>query len=128
MTLGLGIDCRTFVRKGVLSDSLQRTRDYALWTAYIQDKLWSSYVGRNPTINLTNLDTPAPFVDEQIDSRLWKPLAGSQRRSPALSNLTSCFRYLATLSVLQERVLTTLYGLRSNVKAASTLNLVSELK
>lgn len=30
MTLGLGIDCRSFVRRGVLADSLQRTRDYAM--------------------------------------------------------------------------------------------------
>ncbi|GAA5900029.1 uncharacterized protein JCM6883_006067 [Sporobolomyces salmoneus] len=127
MTLGLGIDCRSFVRRGVLSESLQRTRDYTMWTAYIQDKLWSSYVGRNPTLLLSVLDTPAPFVDEEIDSRLWKPLAGSQRRSPALSNLTSCFRWLTTLSVLQERVLTILYSLRTNVKSPITLNLVSDL-
>ncbi|GAA5963919.1 hypothetical protein JCM3765_006053 [Sporobolomyces pararoseus] len=126
-TLGLGIDCRSFVRKQVLSENLQRTRDYAMWTAFIQDKLWSSYVGRNPTLLLAGLDTPAPFVDEEIDSRPWKPLAGTQRRSPALSNLTSCFRRLTTLSVLQERVLTTLYGLRTNVKSPATLNQVSEL-
>ncbi|GAA5982315.1 hypothetical protein JCM5350_006141 [Sporobolomyces pararoseus] len=126
-TLGLGIDCRSFVRKQLLSENLQRTRDYAMWTAYIQDKLWSSYVGRNPTLLLAALDTPAPFVDEEIDSRPWKPLAGTQRRSPALSNLTSCFRWLTTLSVLQERVLTTLYGLRTNVKSPATLNQVSEL-
>ncbi|GAA5881803.1 hypothetical protein JCM16303_006460 [Sporobolomyces ruberrimus] len=126
-TLGLGIDSRSFVRTGVLSESLQRTRDYAMWTSYIQDKLWSSYVGRNPTLLLSVLDTPAPTIDAEIDQRPWKPLAGSQRRSPALSNLTSCFRSVTTLSVLQERILTTLYGLKANVKSASTLNLVSEL-
>ncbi|GAA6008086.1 hypothetical protein JCM11491_001876 [Sporobolomyces phaffii] len=126
-TLGLGIDSRAFVRSGLLSEPLQRTRDYAMWTAFIQDKLWSSYVGRNPTLLLNTLDTPAPYVDDELDSRLWKPLAGSQRRTPALSHLTSCFRWLTTLAVLQERTLATLYGLRTNVKAASTLNLVSEL-
>ncbi|GAA5944992.1 uncharacterized protein JCM15063_000595 [Sporobolomyces koalae] len=126
-TLGLGIDSRAFVRSGVLSKALQRTRDYAMWTCYVQDKLWSSYVGRNPTLVLGVLETPAPYIDKELDSKLWKPLEGMSRRSPAVSHVTETFHWTTRLAIIQEKVLSTLYALRVNVKSSSVLNTVSEL-
>ncbi|GAA5831344.1 hypothetical protein JCM5353_008564 [Sporobolomyces roseus] len=126
-TLGLGIDASGFVKNGILPEELRRTRDYAMWTAYIQDKLWSSYVGRNCTLHLENLQTPAPCIDSALDSQVWQPLANSTRRTPALSNLTLCFFHTTKLATMQERVLTTLYGLISNVTSVGVLNQVSDL-
>ncbi|GAA6059217.1 hypothetical protein JCM10212_006610 [Sporobolomyces blumeae] len=124
-TLGLGIDSRAFVRSGILTESLQRSRDFAMWSAYLQDKLWSSYVGRNHTLLLSSLETPPPYIDTELDRQTWPVVRTGRKPSPG--SITLCFHWTTRLAVLQEQVLSTLYGLRTNVHAAAVLNRVSEL-
>lgn len=39
--------------------------------SYIQDKLWSTYVGRAPAPNLSHLRMPFPAIDEEEDAKPW---------------------------------------------------------
>lgn len=96
-TLGLGIDCSGYVRRGVLTEEVKNNRDRVLWLAFVQDKLWSSYVrhyplvllssiltesrfpfvtqvGRNPTLFRNQLETALPTINAERDRQTWSPL------------------------------------------------------
>ncbi|GAA5948610.1 hypothetical protein JCM21900_005189 [Sporobolomyces salmonicolor] len=127
--LGLGIDCSPYVRRGMLSESVRNARDRVMWLAYTQDKLWSSYVGRNPTLLLGLLETPLPSINTELDNQLWPQTMsfGSEQRRPPSSNITITFLHTVRLAALQEQILISIYGLRTSLYSASVLNKVSEI-
>ncbi|BGP19681.1 hypothetical protein JCM10213v2_007777 [Rhodosporidiobolus nylandii] len=134
-TLGLGIDCSAYVRRGLLSESARNLRDGTFWLGYIQDKLWSSYVGRNPTLLRASVETALPAIDAERDSFVWTPLPAdvtaathtNPRNKPAPGLVSSCFHWTCRLAIIEEKIMTAVYALRSHHYSANVLNKVSEL-
>lgn len=131
-TLGLGIDCSQYVERGVLSEEARSARDRTLFLAYVQDKLWSAYVGRNPSVLRAQLEPSLPSIDRQLDRQLWSPLPGDCSSDPppkpTPGYLSSTFHYTCRLAVIEERIMTTVYALRVNLQSPALLNRISELK
>jgi hypothetical protein len=69
--VGLGIDSSSWVEKGLIAAEMKRSRDRVWHCAYIQDKLWSTYVGRAPAPSLRHYRMPFPDVNEEEDAAGW---------------------------------------------------------
>ncbi|CAH0057985.1 unnamed protein product [Clonostachys solani] len=65
------IDSSSWVEKGLISAEMKRSRDRVWHCAYIQDKLWSTYVGRAPAPSLRHYRMPFPDVNEEEDAAGW---------------------------------------------------------
>ncbi|GAA6023162.1 hypothetical protein JCM10207_005747 [Rhodosporidiobolus poonsookiae] len=130
-TLGLGIDATTLVRRGVITEAMRQGRDNTLWLSFIQDKLWSSYVGRAPTLLRNTLETALPVIDPDLDRQPFVPLLADVQpgtlSKPVPSMISSAFHYTCRIAVIEEKVMSIIYGLRSPHYSASVLNRVSEL-
>lgn len=131
-TLGLAIDCSSYVERGILTEETRTARDRTLWVCTIQDRLWSSYVGRNPSVLRAQLEPSLPKIDRELDRRPWAPLPGDAPSDvpvkPTPSYLSSTFHYTCRLAVIEERVMVTVYGLRVNLQSPTLINRVSELE
>ncbi|KAF7440130.1 hypothetical protein PC9H_000474 [Pleurotus ostreatus] len=73
VTLGLGVDCSTWVEAGIISRDDRLDRNWGYWTTFSQDVCWSLYVGRDfcvpcPT-NRENI--PVPYVETDLDELPW---------------------------------------------------------
>ncbi|GAA5899523.1 hypothetical protein JCM8208_000581 [Rhodotorula glutinis] len=128
-TLGLGIDCSGLVRRGVLTEAIKTSRDRAMWSAFTQDKLWSSYVGRNPTLKRAELEVALPVIDPVRDREPWAPVgvADEVRRKTTPSFMSSTFHWLCRLAIIQEKILSTVYALRVALYSSPVQNRVSEI-
>ncbi|BGP02993.1 hypothetical protein NBRC10513v2_006720 [Rhodotorula toruloides] len=128
-TLGLGIDASAYVSRGLLTEETRNARDRVMWCAYVQDKLWSSYVGRNPSILRNIIEIALPVVDIDCDKEPWSPLpaAGDSPTKPLSSLLSSTFHWTCRLAVIEEKILVLVYALRVQLYSAQVLNRVSEL-
>ncbi|GEM10769.1 cytoplasmic protein [Rhodotorula toruloides] len=128
-TLGLGIDASAYVSRGLLTEETRNARDRVMWCAYVQDKLWSSYVGRNPSILRNIIEIALPVVDVDRDKELWSPLpiAGDSLTKPLSGQLSSTFHWTCRLAVIEEKILVLVYALRVQLYSAQVLNRVSEL-
>ncbi|GAA5863052.1 hypothetical protein JCM3774_001405 [Rhodotorula dairenensis] len=130
-TLGLAIDCTSYVERGVLTEEVRAARDRTLFLLYVQDKLWSAYVGRNPSVLRAQLEPPLPAIDRELDRRPWQPLPGDcpsdPPPKPTPSYLSSTFHFTVRLAVIEERIMTTVYALRANLQSPALLNRISEL-
>ncbi|GAA6042421.1 hypothetical protein JCM8097_008444 [Rhodosporidiobolus ruineniae] len=133
-TLGLGIDCSAYVDSGVISAAVQRRRDSAFFCAYLQDKLWSIYAGRIPTIlrSSSAVEIALPAIDPERDRKPWSPLpadfpSGTPPRKPMPSFISSTFHWTCRLGFITEKIMTAVYALRAQHYSAPVLNKVSEL-
>ncbi|GAA5984765.1 hypothetical protein JCM10908_003494 [Rhodotorula pacifica] len=130
-TLGLGIDCSSYVERGILSEEVRSARDRTLFLAYIQDKLWSAYVGRNPSVLRAQLEPPLPAIDRELDRQPWCPLpadvSSDSPPKPTPSYLSSTFHHTCRLAIVEERIMTTVYALRVNLQSPVLINRISEL-
>lgn len=131
-TLGLGIDCTSYVERGVLTEEVRAARDRTLFLLYVQDKLWSAYVGRNPSVLRAQLEPPLPAIDRELDRQPWQPLPGDCPSDlppkPTPGYLSSTFHFTVRLAVIEERIMSTVYALRVNLQSPVLLNRISELK
>ncbi|CAG9990772.1 unnamed protein product [Clonostachys byssicola] len=59
------------IQKGLIAAEMKRSRDRVWHCAYIQDKLWSTYVGRAPAPSLRHYRMPFPDVSEEEDAVGW---------------------------------------------------------
>ncbi|TFK73147.1 hypothetical protein BDN72DRAFT_247720 [Pluteus cervinus] len=69
--LGLGVDCSSWVRAGLISEHDRLDRDWNYWTTFTQDVCWSLYVGRDFGIQPPSLLLPVPYVDADFDQMPW---------------------------------------------------------
>lgn len=153
-TLGLGIDTSAYVSRGLLTEETRKARDRVMWCAYVQDKcvarfclrappykqpradacplarLWSSYVGRNPSILRSIIETALPVIDTNRDKDPWSPLpvAGASPAKALSSQLSSTFHWTCRLAIIAEKILVLVYALRVQLYSAQVLNRVSELQ
>lgn len=155
-TLGLGVDCSPWKKRGLISDVLQDQRDRTFWCCFVQDKLWSLYVGRSASITESSFETPLPLARPELDSVLWKPVnAGferpsdnsqsgasnplapsvfdfnhaskAQRMEGAPNQITLNFEWTCRLALLAQKIMKTCYGLRSDIFSTKAQALVSDL-
>lgn len=103
--VGLGVDISYWVDKGLISSDAKHVRYRAWHTCYIQDKLWSTYVGRAPAPNLSYSLMPPPTVNEEEDAIPWGSAAGDAGRPPH-SLVSSCFAWTYKLTRIIELILT----------------------
>ena len=110
--LGLGIDTSSWVDKGLISVETKLSRDRVWHTAYIQDKLWSTYVGRAPAPNLSHWCMPFPEVNGEEDAgRLNGNLILG---STSNSWIASTFTWTCKLARIIEIVLANMYVSRAS--------------
>ncbi|KAL0065758.1 hypothetical protein AAF712_007241 [Marasmius tenuissimus] len=132
-TLGLGIDCSG---SNLVSPSLKRERDRTFYMAYIQDKLWGSYVGRCASVILSDHETPLPAVEKHRDKGPWIPVHQAKEmaangtldpESLPPSWTSTNFLWTSKLAAISERVTKTLYSLHANLLSIQTQDAVSTL-
>lgn len=104
--VGLGIDATSWVDAGLISLETKRARDRTWHTAYIQDKLWSAYVGRAPAPNLSHWHMPFPTIDEEEDTGPWSNLDPSESKPVRTSRMASTFTWTCKLARIIELILT----------------------
>ncbi|KAM0747627.1 hypothetical protein T439DRAFT_383241 [Meredithblackwellia eburnea MCA 4105] len=156
-TLGLGIDSSVAVSKGLISPLLRDQRDRTFYCLYVQDKLWSLYVGRSASLSKHSSETPLPRVDSIRDGKAWKPVppltsssnstTGSssqpgaspinwldfEKQSQKLreegvpNRISLNFQWTCRLSILAERMMEAVYSLKANIYSAPVLERVSNL-
>lgn len=130
-TLGLGIDCSSYVERGILAPEVRAARDRTMWLAAVQDKLWSAYVGRNPSVLRASLEPPLPAIDRELDRQLWAMMPADvppdASNKPIPGFLSSTFHHTCRLSIIEERIMTTVYALRVNTQSPILVNRISEL-
>ncbi|KAK1232452.1 hypothetical protein PQX77_004429 [Marasmius sp. AFHP31] len=131
--LGLGIDCSG---SNLISPSLKRERDRTFYMAYIQDKLWGSYVGRCASVILSDHETPLPAIEEHRDKGPWIPvhqakeMAANGTLNPESlppSWTSTNFLWTSKLAAISERVTKTVYSLHANLLSIQTQDAVSTL-
>ena len=86
-----------------MSIETKLSRDRVWHTAYIQDKLWSTYVGRAPAPNLSHWCMPFPDVNREEDARALK--GDPVLRSMGSSWIASAFTWTCKLARIIEIVL-----------------------
>lgn len=90
------------------------SRDRVGNAAYIQDKLWSTYVGREPAPSLSLRQMPVPAADDEEDARLWRGLGtgtndgGGDGNQPRTSWTASTFTWTCKLARIVELIHTNL--------------------
>jgi len=89
----------------LISPQIKRYRDRVWHTAYIQDKLWASYVGRAPAPNLSQWRMPSPATDDEEDARPWASLGNSAAEQVRGSWMASTFTWTCKLARIVELVL-----------------------
>ncbi|KAK0457686.1 fungal-specific transcription factor domain-containing protein [Desarmillaria tabescens] len=145
-TLGLGIDCSKWIQKRLITESFKDDRDHTYYMCYIQDKLWGFYVGRSPTLKMSEIETPFPSVNKERDAALWMPVQLTSQsyliseedseedpdtmelqdiRIPSWASTN--FLWTCKLAYIAERVADVVYHLRAKISSARTQNLVSDL-
>lgn len=149
-TLGLGIDCSKWIQKRLITESFKDDRDHTYYMCYIQDKLWGFYVGRSPTLKMSEIETPLPRINKERDAALWMPMQlasqsclgtedGLEEASDTMdvepelqpicmiSWASTNFLWTCKLAYIAERVADVVYHLRANISSPRTQNLVSDL-
>ncbi|KAK0202944.1 fungal-specific transcription factor domain-containing protein [Desarmillaria ectypa] len=149
-TLGLGIDCSKWIQKRLFTESFKDDRDHTYYMCYIQDKLWGFYVGRSPTLKMSEVETPFPPINKERDAALWMPVQLASQScliieddseedpdimgvEPELQAIcipswaSTNFLWTCKLAYIAERVADVVYHLRANISSARTQNLVSDL-
>ncbi|KAK0218096.1 fungal-specific transcription factor domain-containing protein [Armillaria fumosa] len=148
-TLGLGIDCSKWIQKRLITEFFKDDRDHTYYMCYIQDKLWGFYVGRSPTLKMSENETPLPRINKERDAALWMPVQLTSQPTitadeseedpvsmgvdPELQDIcipsyaSTNFLWTCKLAYISERVADVVYHLRANISSARTQNLVSDL-
>nr|XP_018267202.1 uncharacterized protein I303_01187 [Kwoniella dejecticola CBS 10117]OBR89360.1 hypothetical protein I303_01187 [Kwoniella dejecticola CBS 10117] len=122
--LGLGINCSRWVENGSIEPATRKARDHVFYISYIQDKLWSFYVGRGVSLSMSNNETPLPSIDEEEDELPWSIPNNAE---PMKSWISTTFVFTCKLFQLAEKVLNTVYSLRLNTSSDKVQNSASEL-
>lgn len=78
----------------------------------IPRRLWSSYVGRNPTIKRAELEISLPAIDAERDREPWVPVgaASDVRKKATPGFVSSTFHWLCRLAIVEEKILTTVWA------------------
>lgn len=90
-----------------------------------QDKLWATYLGRQPMVMQDTSQIPLPAIDEATDALPWRADL-SDPSTPAVPGYTSTTLHHSTklISIL-ERVLKVLYGFNTRLYAPAVMSQVS---
>ncbi|KAJ6022340.1 hypothetical protein N7499_002897 [Penicillium canescens] len=114
--LGLSTDVSSWVDKGLISPETKRSRDRIWNNVYIQDKLWSTYVGRAPAPNLSNWHMVLCPIDKEEDARPWHGLDDSESEPVRSSWVASTLAWTCKLARIIELTLTHIYSTRTSGK------------
>ncbi|KAL2678313.1 hypothetical protein Neosp_009058 [[Neocosmospora] mangrovei] len=110
ITVGLGVDASSWVENNLISPQTKRSRDQVWHTAYIQDKLWATYVGRAPAPNLSHWRMPTLAAEEEEDERPWGQWGSHGADWVRKSWITLTFTWTCKLSRIVELILTNVIG------------------
>ncbi|GMK56845.1 hypothetical protein CspeluHIS016_0306850 [Cutaneotrichosporon spelunceum] len=148
--LGLGTNCNYWVTNGSITEETKQSR-YNMWyCAYILDKCWSTYVGRSAALPLAQHDIPVPTPDAEEDELIWHPIIHTPRSEtfdpevgqdaldlsdaiatanaePVKGWRSTTFVWMIKLSIIAERVLSTVYSINFNIRSSNVRHVVSEL-
>ncbi|OXC63478.1 hypothetical protein AYX13_06698 [Cryptococcus neoformans] len=127
-SLGLNVDSSPLVKNGRMSEAEMLLRNNTWWTIFIQDQCWSVYIGRPHSMQDHN--TPLPLVDPSLDALPWtwtELSSGETTTPPQDCMLSSAFVETAKLSLIMQKVMTTLYSLRSDASRLQRDGAISEL-
>ncbi|TFY67876.1 hypothetical protein EVG20_g3777 [Dentipellis fragilis] len=71
--LGLAVDCKPWVAKGLISEDNMNDRDWVYWTTFCQDTTLSLYVGRDFCVSSLSdrQQIHIPFVGSPLDQLMW---------------------------------------------------------
>ncbi|KAJ7130304.1 fungal-specific transcription factor domain-containing protein [Mycena epipterygia] len=72
LSLGLGVDCRIWVKSGLITHDEMVGRNCAYWSVFSMDVCWALYFGRDfcgPAADRCTI--PLPFVDSEFDQIPW---------------------------------------------------------
>ena len=75
--LGLNIDAQPINEMSRLSDEDIDARRVTFWGCFLFDKCWSSYLGRQPQLQISNVTVKKPEVFPSEDSEVWSPYTDS---------------------------------------------------
>ncbi|RMD43822.1 hypothetical protein DV735_g1326, partial [Chaetothyriales sp. CBS 134920] len=75
--LGLNIDPQPINQSSRLSAEDIDARRITFWGCFLFDKCWSSYLGRQPQIQMANVTVRKPEVFPSEDSEMWSPYTDS---------------------------------------------------
>ncbi|RMZ76508.1 hypothetical protein DV738_g4932, partial [Chaetothyriales sp. CBS 135597] len=75
--LGLNVDAQPINQSSRLSPEDIDARRITFWGCFLFDKCWSSYLGRQPQIQMANVTVRRPEVFPSEDSEMWSPYTDS---------------------------------------------------
>ncbi|KAI0737804.1 hypothetical protein C8Q80DRAFT_1125251 [Daedaleopsis nitida] len=127
-SLGLKTDCSSWVKSGLITQADMLDRNWAYWTVYAQDILWSLYVGRECCIVPARKERPfsVPYVgSSELDTAMW--YWAPSKMPPQPSYVVKTFEQTCELMVVARRIFDFLNGLGPGTKREGALQQVSEL-
>lgn len=105
LAVGLGIDASCWVERGRITLDLKRARDRVWQCAYLQDKLWSTYVGRAPSPSLSRYRIPFFDVNDADDALGWFGSDDTGRDVPRKSWQSSTMAWASRLATMLDIIL-----------------------
>ncbi|KAG6145271.1 hypothetical protein E4U28_001698 [Claviceps purpurea] len=112
--LGICVDGQRFPGSVPLSDEELEIRRRIYWGCYLWDKLISLYLGRSPSLQLTDFSPSHVMLDDSAENDLWVPFGIPETDStwkypPATAHSVSCFMSMCRLSVIFNEILLHMY-------------------
>ena len=103
--MGLKTDCSPWVKSGLITQADMWDRNWAYWTVFSQDVLWSLYVGRECCVAPPRKDQPfpVPYVGGEIDQNPW--FWAPSKMPPQPSNVVRTFECSCELMVIGRRIM-----------------------
>ncbi|KAI0705745.1 hypothetical protein C8T65DRAFT_652622 [Cerioporus squamosus] len=125
--LGLKTDCSSWVKSGLITEADMYDRNWAYWSIYSQDILWSLYVGRECSLvpHKKERQFPVPYVGSEIDNNAW--FWAPSKMPPQPSYIVRTFAASCDLMVISRRIFDFLNSLGTGSKREGALQIVSEL-
>ncbi|KAI0677740.1 hypothetical protein C8Q78DRAFT_1004170 [Trametes maxima] len=125
--LGLNIDCSPWVKSGLISHEDMLDRNWAYWSTFSQDVLWSLYVGRECCVLPPRKDRqlPLPWVNSEIDQApwYWAPC----KMPPQPSHVVRTFEKTCELMLIARRIMDFVNSLGPGSRREGALQIVSEM-
>ncbi|KAG6049794.1 hypothetical protein E4U17_006718 [Claviceps sp. LM77 group G4] len=112
--LGICVDGQSFPGSVTLSDEELEIRRRIYWSCYSWDKLISLYLGRSPSLQLTDFSPSHVMLDDSAENDLWVPFGIPETDStwkypPVTAHSVSCFMSMCRLSVIFNEILLHMY-------------------
>ncbi|WWD22652.1 hypothetical protein CI109_107145 [Kwoniella shandongensis] len=128
-SMGLHLNSAHLVRAGQLSQKQKQSRDSQFWSLYALDKLWSTALGRLPTLREFEVDEYV--VDAKLDAVPWQPpryrgMLQTVSRHPSYAS--TVFKETCKLLAIAGDINLRLYGITSFGEQSLKGSLASHFK